>query len=185
MTEIFFIGDTHFGHKNILTFKDEDGNLIRPGFSCIDDMNERLVDNWNSVVRKQDKVIHLGDVAFGKEALQICKRLNGIKHLVLGNHDGLGIQAYAEIFSKIFGVKYVGKNTAICTHIPIHQSSFRHFKINIHGHLHEKTLDQPQYFNVSCEQIGYQPICIDSIMLDFMRKTNEVYGFFDGFTDNV
>lgn len=164
MTEIFFIGDTHFGHANILTFTDESGELIRPGFSCIDEMNELIIENWNSTVGKNDKVIHCGDVAFGKDALKLCKRLNGIKQLVMGNHDRLGIQNYLDVFTKVYGAKYIGDNIAIVTHIPIHKDSLRKFKLNIHGHLHTATIDCDQYFNVSCENIHYTPISLDEIL---------------------
>lgn len=164
MTETFFIGDTHLGHSNILTFTGHDGKLLRPGFSCIEEMNEHIIERWNATVDKQDKVIHCGDVAFGKHALQLCRRLNGIKHLVMGNHDKYDINSYASIFSKIFGVKYVGRDDAIVTHVPVHETSLRRFKLNIHGHLHTNSLNDTRYINVSCENIDYTPISLTEIL---------------------
>ena len=163
MSNLFFISDTHFGHKNILTFRGEDGNLIRPGFDSIEEMNETIIERWNKTVGDQDKVIHCGDVAFGRDALKLCHRLKGIKHLVMGNHDGQCIAEYAKIFNKIFGVKYIGKDEAICTHVPIHDNSLRRFGLNIHGHLHEKKLITGKHFNVSVEQINYIPISLEEI----------------------
>ncbi len=160
MANLFFISDTHFGHKNILTFESDEGNPIR-AFSCIEEMNEHMVQAWNNTVGKQDKVIHCGDVAFGKEALQHCGRLNGTKHLVLGNHDTYATHEYLRFFSKIYGSKYIGKE-AICTHIPIHEGSFRGRSINIHGHLHTKVIGGP-YFNVSVERVNYTPISLEEI----------------------
>lgn len=164
MPETFFISDTHFGHANMLKFTDNRGIPIRTGFANVDDMNETIIQRWNKIVGHQDRVIHCGDVAFGKEALQMCHRLKGIKHLVLGNHDNMDIQAYAKIFSKIFGAKYIGGDIAICTHIPIHEGSLRGFGLNIHGHLHERRIFDRRYFNVSCEQINYTPISLDDIL---------------------
>ncbi len=46
MTNTWFIGDTHFGHKNIITFTDNKGNLIRP-FESIEAHDESLIDNIN------------------------------------------------------------------------------------------------------------------------------------------
>jgi len=79
---IFFVGDTHFGHANIITY------CNRP-FLTVQDMNEKLIQNWNRVVQPADTVIHLGDFSFLKDdkAKEICAQLNGHKVLVRGNHD--------------------------------------------------------------------------------------------------
>lgn len=79
---IFFTSDTHFGHKNIIKY------CNRP-FSSIDEMNEKLIENWNKVVSENDIVFHLGDFALGGSILysKILSRLKGSIHLVLGNHD--------------------------------------------------------------------------------------------------
>ena len=66
MSNIWLISDTHFGHENILNFIDSRTGLkVRPGFANVDEMDECMVENWNSVVKKGDKVWHLGDVMFG------------------------------------------------------------------------------------------------------------------------
>lgn len=75
--KIFVIADTHFSHKKM----EEVG---RPK-----NFNDIIIKNWNSLVRSNDIVIHLGDVIFSRasELSSINKRLNGIKILVKGNHD--------------------------------------------------------------------------------------------------
>jgi calcineurin-like phosphoesterase family protein len=52
-------------------------------------MNEMIVHNWNAIVRPDDTVYHLGDVALGpiEDSLKYIGRLNGHKILVVGNHD--------------------------------------------------------------------------------------------------
>ena len=55
-----YISDLHFGHANIIRF---DG---RP-FKNTDEMEETLVDNWNSVTQPEDTVYILGDFCWGKE----------------------------------------------------------------------------------------------------------------------
>ena len=79
---IWFTADTHFSHTNVIKY------CNRP-FEDAHHMNKVMTDNWNSVVRPNDIVWHLGDVGFcGPDKLvQILKRLNGKKHLILGNHD--------------------------------------------------------------------------------------------------
>jgi calcineurin-like phosphoesterase family protein len=79
---IFFTADHHFGHAKII----HAGH--RPHAS-VNDMNADLVERWNSVVRPNDLVYHLGDVAFGAldDSLSNINRLNGRKILIPGNHD--------------------------------------------------------------------------------------------------
>jgi calcineurin-like phosphoesterase family protein len=53
----FLIGDLHFGHKNIIKFKDKNKKLIRP-FESIEDHDFALINNWNNVVNPNgDKVL--------------------------------------------------------------------------------------------------------------------------------
>lgn len=80
MNKVFFIGDTHFGHANIIKY------CKRP-FSSAQEMDAMLIKNWNDVVEPGDTVYHLGDFAFDRHPEKYLNRLNGIKHLIKGNHD--------------------------------------------------------------------------------------------------
>ena len=84
--KIFFTSDVHFGHTNILKkFCPE----TRQGIDA-NDMNERIIGNWQNQVRPEDHVWLLGDIFFIRDVVDcdnILKRLPGIKHLVYGNHD--------------------------------------------------------------------------------------------------
>lgn len=79
---LFFTSDSHFDHKNILKY------CKRP-FSSVEEMNQGLIDNWNSVVGKDDTVFHLGDVIFGGNTnlIKYVSQLNGHIILIKGNHD--------------------------------------------------------------------------------------------------
>lgn len=80
--KVFFTSDTHFYHANIIRF------CSRP-FKDVDEMNESLIANWNSVIGLDDIVFHLGDFCFGGAAewTKVLNRLNGKIYLILGNHD--------------------------------------------------------------------------------------------------
>lgn len=82
MTTTWFSSDWHFGHERINELAD------RP-FKSVTEMNETIVENWNSVVEPDHSAFVLGDVAMGKidESLPIIAALNGHKTLILGNHD--------------------------------------------------------------------------------------------------
>lgn len=92
-TNTWITSDLHFFHKNIINF------CNRP-FNSVDEMNEKLIDEWNSKVKEDDWIYHLGDFAFcgHNKVLDLFSKLNGNILLIEGNHD-------AENFSKIFGVK--------------------------------------------------------------------------------
>jgi len=157
---IFFIGDTHFGHSNIIEFMD-----TRKHFKTIEHHDEALVELWNTVVKPKDIVYHLGDVAFGRDNLKYVRQLHGTKHLIMGNHDTYPIVDYIEAgFVKILGAfKY---KEFILTHVPVHtnQLEFR-WEYNIHGHIHNPerySLDY-RYFNVNADVIGLTPMPLEQV----------------------
>lgn len=96
---MFFTSDTHFGDHRVLN--------IRPRpFASLDQMNAAMITRWNARVRPQDEIWHLGDFASGpKVAELILPKLNGRKHLVIGNNDReavrrlewSSVQFYAEL----------------------------------------------------------------------------------------
>lgn len=79
---IWFTSDTHFGHKNIITY------CNRP-FVDVQQMNTMMILNWNRLVKPEDTVYHLGDVSFIDEkwTASILRKLKGRKVLIKGNHD--------------------------------------------------------------------------------------------------
>ena len=157
MSNVFLISDTHFGHANIIKYAD------RP-FDTVEEMNEVMVENWNSVVKQGDKVYHLGDVTMNSKSLDILSRLNGRKVLIKGNHDIQKLKFYTPHFYDIRGSHEL--DNFVLTHIPVSDTQKLRYKGNIHGHTHEKNLEDPWYFNVSVEQINYTPIAFDEIIKD-------------------
>lgn len=99
----FFTSDTHFFHEKIINF------CSRP-FKNAEEMNEKLIENWNSVVGEDDTVFHLGDFIFGgaKCANEILDRLNGKIHLIFGNHDIKNIkQGFINRFENVIPQKQI------------------------------------------------------------------------------
>ena len=160
MSNVYFIGDLHFGHFNIHKFRtDLDVNSE-------EEHRELLIDNWNSVIAKRDVVWILGDAVFKIECMPDLDRLRGQKFLILGNHD-LDGKHFNHYVSKVCGLtKYKG---FWLSHAPVHPEELRG-KPNIHGHVHSATLkDTKNYFNASCENINYTPVSIDEVR----RRLNE------------
>jgi calcineurin-like phosphoesterase family protein len=80
--QTWFTADTHFGHENIITY-------CRRPFDSVEAMRAELVQRWNDRVAVDDRVLVLGDFALGRvdESLKVLDELNGVKELVVGNHD--------------------------------------------------------------------------------------------------
>lgn len=163
MAETYIISDTHWGHANSLTFLRDDGTKLRD-FSSVEEMDEHMIHRWNSVVRPQDKVIHLGDVVINRKYLKHLQWLNGDKKLIMGNHDIFALKDYAEYFYDIKAYRVFDKY--VFSHIPVHTDSIERWHGNIHGHLHEKKVFRPgggidqRYLCMSVEQahVDYTPV---------------------------
>ncbi len=155
MPERWFISDTHFGHANILLFEPE----LRP-FKTIEEHDDFIIEEWNAVVQKNDVIYHLGDVAFRDFPIYKLGFLNGHKRLIMGNHDQYS--RLQGLFEEFNGVKY-WKDGILLSHVPVHIGQMERFKFNFHGHLHSKKLDDPRYFNLSCEWTCNRPINYDEL----------------------
>ena len=79
---IYFISDTHFYHSNIIKY-------FNRHFKDVNEMNETIINNWNSIIKEDDTIYHLGDFCLSNddEIKSIFNRLNGNKILIRGNHD--------------------------------------------------------------------------------------------------
>ena len=153
MSHIHLYSDPHFGHNNM---------AIKRGFSSSKEMDEYIIKSWNKVISKRDVVWILGDITMEKDNYLILNELNGIKKVVLGNHD-----MPQHVPSLLKHVNYVcgmfKLKNYILTHCPIHESEINRFTKNIHGHTHDIIISDNRYINVCAEVINYTPIRLDSI----------------------
>ncbi len=166
---IWVTSDTHFGHANIIRYCD------RP-FKDTDEMDQVMIDNWNSVVKPEDKIYHLGDVYMGSQqnAATVLSKLNGKKRLVLGNHDDGRDKLLQAVFKKISVWRIFRDYGLLLSHIPLHESNIsgigkknngmQHAKLtNVHGHIHQNKSPEGPYRCVCVEQTNYTPVNIDEL----------------------
>lgn len=176
MPSVWLVSDTHFGHANICKFTNYDGTPVRP-WDDVNEMDEALVKNWNSVVKPKDKVYHLGDVVINRKSLDILYRLNGDKILIKGNHDIFKLNDYAAHFRDIRAFHVMNK--IIISHVPVHPDCLERFKGNIHGHLHGNIVKDKygkpdtRYVNVSVELTNYTPILFEEVSKRFDELNDE------------
>lgn len=173
-SNIWFTSDHHWGHKNFLNFKDKEGNKIRP-FDNVQEMDEFMIDRWNEHIKPGDKVYHLGDITFDKQNFgNIITKLNGSKRLVLGNHDDVTFLSSGGWFKKIYTIRRFDDLGFVVSHIPLHHEQIFNHRKNfqmkqVHGHVHQNSLDNPLYVNVCVEVTDYKPVHMDEII----KKVNE------------
>lgn len=79
----YYIADLHFFHETL------NDKMDHRGFGSAEQMNEYMIEKWNSKVRQSDEVVILGDFSWGtvQETNELLKRLKGKLYLIEGNHD--------------------------------------------------------------------------------------------------
>ena len=143
MSKIFLFSDPHFNHINILKYEPE----TRP-FKTIEEMNETIIQNWNSVVGPDDITYVLGDFFMGTlDSIEpIVSRLNGRIILIRGNHDTKKrIEIYKELGIEVKDIDYISYKGRyfILNHFPIANEEFIKMVrqdnsecIVLYGHIH-------------------------------------------------
>lgn len=169
---IWLISDTHFRHANMYRFVQGDGvTRVRERFASVEDADEWMAEAWNTDVRPEDHIWHLGDMTMDRTPSQaegfihFVRRLNGHKRLVLGNHDHFPIHTYASagIQKIVASHRHAG---LIYSHIPLHPMSVASEKVIacVHGHIHAEDSPPGKYVNVCVERTGYRPIALDEVL---------------------
>lgn len=157
---VFFTADTHFGHAAARA-------LYRRPFPSVAAMDEAMVERWNEAVGPGDEVWHLGDFAVGAQAVAgagaLLARLNGRKHLVVGNNDPPAVAAlpgwasaahYAEL--EVDGVRVVLCHYAFRTWRDAGRGS-----VNLHGHSHGRLRPLlPRQADVGVDARDFRPVSL-------------------------
>lgn len=126
MKTTWLISDTHFNHDKIATYCDRPENFT-----------DLIIKRWQEVVKPEDLVIHLGDVAIGnrRKVKDILAELPGRKVLVLGNHDRQHGPDWWMDQGFSFACQAMKYRNCWLTHEPS-TSLADGCQLNIHGHLH-------------------------------------------------
>ncbi len=152
--------DLHLNHSNIIEYEG------RP-YASVEEMNAALLGAWGSTIKKNDVLWNLGDVALHMSREMLTKMLSGLpgkKILILGNHDrGRSIPWWYSVgFDVVYEYPIILNNFYMLSHKPLYVNRSMPY-VNIHGHTHGTSSDNPQQVNVSVEVIGYKPVLLQSI----------------------
>ena len=187
MKRLFVTSDDHFYHKNIIKYcnrpwnhgLDEEDEMIVTDQDVLN-MNYDLIENWNSVVNKNDIVINLGDFCLGgKKLLQervttILRKLNGEKYLLLGNHDLYDIDFYKNCgFRKVYDKPILWDDNFMFSHRPlVTRWSNRDWIlnapfINVFGHVHNSPYDIVNDLKIPLEHVTLKTYCCCVELTDY------------------
>lgn len=195
MGEIFFTSDTHFCHQPPFLWEPR-------GFASVEEMNEAIVKRWNSVVKPEDEVYHLGDFALNDvdAAIPYINRLNGTIRWILGNHDtdkkrvkiidecpNVWEIGYADL------IKYNKKYSIYMSHYPTltanyDDKKFSQHVIALHGHTHQRInwlhADNPFMYHVGVDSHECTPVHIDEIITDIRNRWNQFEPLYEKYKED-
>lgn len=164
----WFISDTHFDHANIIKY------CARP-FVNVKEMNRTLLQNWNSLIKKNDVVYFLGDISFGKHSRgpsYWLRRLNGKIIYIKGNHEKFEA-------GKDYEILEYQRYRFLLIHNPDSVGNFDGWIV--HGHKHNNDLinypfinKRKRTINVSVEVINYKPISLNQILKLCSQDTKRI-----------
>ena len=186
MSNIFLCSDWHFNHSKPFIYEAR-------GFSSIEEMNEAIIRNHNSIIKKEDVVFCLGDCCLSEKILEnknLIETLNGKIHIIRGNHcsekrkemykscknvvevvDGKFFNYRKYHFFLSHYLTIVGNNDA--------EKPLKAQVINLYGHTHTK--DPFEFFdathinyNVGMDAHDCCPVNIETILNDINERKQNV-----------
>lgn len=161
----YVTSDLHFRHNRIIIFE-------RTQFKTVEEHDQYIIDQWNSVIQDHDRVFVLGDLGFKPFADlgKLVKQLKGHKILVKGNHDQMVVgDAINMGFEMMYDHPIYYNTHIILSHEPVKEAWDNPYVYNIHGHCHNfQTIDAPNFVNVNIATTDYKPIP----MAQFVSKAN-------------
>ena len=172
-SRVYFTSDTHFNHTNIISY------CQRP-FRNVEEMNERIIANWNEVVGEDDIIFHLGDFCLGGSAewTRLLNRLNGKIYLIMGNHDRKNIrQGFMDRFEHVAMQMHieVGKQRIYLNHYPFLCSEGGYKDVwQLFGHVHTRKSNTgidagrlqylyPTQYDVGVDNNNFAPVSFEQV----------------------
>ena len=189
MSNIFITSDTHFGHDREFIWGPR-------GFTNHVDHDNKIIENWNSVIQPDDIVYHLGDVMLGDNeyGISCLKQLNGHILILAGNHD---TKTRITLYNQLDNVEVIGladlikyrKYNFYLSHYPTltanldERAPLKTRIINLCGHSHIKNrfkdMDKGLIYHAEIDCHNNFPISLDEILFDInhfisMDKSDQI-----------
>lgn len=166
MNNVFFTADLHLGHESIIK------HSSRP-FNSVQEMDEKIIDNWNEVVHNGDIIYVLGDMCW-KNHKEYARRLNGQINLAPGNHDKMSqIGKHINILKPIHEIKLRGSYPVVLCHFAMRTWNKSHFNSwHLYGHSHGGLEGLGKSMDVGIDTNNFYPYHQDEIIQIMNDKPN-------------
>ena len=164
-SNVWFTSDLHLGHKGVAYHR---------GYTTVEYHDSEILNNFQKLIGKRDKLFILGDVAWNNQSLPLIGEIPGVKELIVGNHDTYTTKEYLKYFNKVHGFR--GYKGFWLSHPPIHEQEIYRKRGNIHGHIHKGAHTKPlpyPYFNVNVDFNDMKPVNLDTILDWFQEQEHE------------
>lgn len=181
---IWFTADNHIGHTRVIEYSN------RP-FRDVDHMNTEMIARWNARVQPTDTIYILGDMCWrsANYGIEIVRQLNGIKHLVRGNHDRacLAKQAFRDLFASITDLLEIKvpdpdappamggyQRITLCHYAMLVWNHSHRGSWMLHGHSHGKLWNpNGKRLDVGADCWDYAPVSYDEIKAAMVTRSWE------------
>lgn len=180
---VWFTSDLHLGHNKSFLYEPR-------GFKNIQEHDNAIIENWNKIIRPNDKVYVLGDLMLNdnEAGIEKIKQLKGQIYVVRGNHDSeIRINLYNNCNNiiKVTEGQFLryGKYHFYLSHYPTLCSNFDNEKplkarmISMCGHSHSQDAfadwDKGLIYHVELDAHNNFPVSIDSIIKDIKNKIKQ------------
>lgn len=179
----WFTSDWHLGHRNIISLGG------RSQFSSIEEMNNAIIYNMLSVMKRKDSLYFLGDLAFNRDLILPTLKLFKEKQIkffwIVGNHDmKCKMEKFSDLCEKIelTHIFKKDKKTIHLSHFPMrlwHRSFDNTY--HLYGHVHTFSKEKPMMdepygksMNVNLEFHNYMPYSFDEIVAIMNNKPDNL-----------
>jgi calcineurin-like phosphoesterase family protein len=183
MSEIYFTSDTHFGHKNILSYCPGRAKL----WQNLEDMNEELLERINSVVYEGDHLYHLGDFCFSRNPDYFrrkirCKNL----YLIKGNHDSrTALNGLFAWIKDTYELRADGYKFWLSHYAHRRWPSSHHGAFHLYGHSHGDLPGYGRSMDVGVDAVDYRPISLEEIVRQLSKLPVTAHHANDGRPDAI
>jgi calcineurin-like phosphoesterase family protein len=170
MSKKFVSADHHWFHESMI-------RLLKRPFSNVKEMNDVMVERWNSVVAPNDLVYYGGDMFYkGRrpECNELLSRLHGKIHFVEGNHDGVTKQLRHrfESWQDMLEINHDGELIVLCHYaMRVWNKSF-HGSYHVYGHSHGQLPEDPASlsFDIGVDCWNFYPVSLDEVIKRMREK---------------